>query len=127
MSDDPTVQAWRRLLAQHAAATCALDRELGDLHGLSVSEFEVLERLVEAPEKLRIQELASEIHLSQSATTRVVARLEKDGLLCRTMCDMDRRGVYACISDDGRARYAEARPTQRRVLSEQLDGAPAAV
>ncbi|WP_320670645.1 MarR family winged helix-turn-helix transcriptional regulator [Patulibacter defluvii] len=124
MTDDPTVDAWRRLLAQHAATTCALDRELGDRHGLSVSEFEVLERLVEAPEKLRIQELASAIHLSQSATTRVVARLENDGLLCRTMCAADRRGVYACISDAGRARYDEARPTQRRVLDEHLAPTP---
>lgn len=124
MTSDPTVQAWRVLLAQHASVTCALERELQQGHSLSVSEYEVLERLAEASEKQRIQDLADAVHLSQSATTRVVGRLEADGLVNRTMCTNDRRGVYAVISDAGRARHAEACPTQRRVLDELL-AAPA--
>ncbi|MEV4421913.1 MarR family transcriptional regulator [Patulibacter sp. NPDC049589] len=125
MTPEPTVERWRTILSAHAAITCALERELQNGHGLSVSEFEVLERLVEdACRERRIQELADAVHLSQSATTRVVGRLEKDGLVCRNMCASDRRGVFAAITDDGRTRYAEARPTQRRVLDEHL--APAA-
>ncbi len=123
MTETDLVQRWRTVLAQHAATSCALERALQE-HALSVSEFEALERLVESPEKLRIQELSDALHLSQSATTRVVARLEADGLLCRTMCSDDRRGVHACISDEGRARYAAARDAHRRVLAEQLDAAP---
>lgn len=124
MAPEPTVERWRRLLAEHAETTCALERELQDGHGLSVSEFEVLERLFEAgSEERRIQELADAVHLSQSATTRVVGRLEKDGLVLRCMCSNDRRGVVAEITDEGRDRYAAARPTQRRVLGEHLSPA----
>ncbi|WP_026909546.1 MarR family winged helix-turn-helix transcriptional regulator [Patulibacter minatonensis] len=121
MSPEPTVERWRTILASHAAITCDLERELQAGHGLSVSEFEVLERLVEGEcRDQRIQELADAVHLSQSATTRVVGRLEKDGLVCRNMCASDRRGVFACITDEGRERHAAARPTQRRVLDEHL-------
>lgn len=124
MSAEPTVERWRSILAAHAAITCALERELQDDHDLSVSEFEVLERLVEdGCRKHRIQELADAVHLSQSATTRVVGRLEKDGLVGRAMCSDDRRGVVACVTDEGRERYAAARPTQRRVLAEHLEPA----
>lgn len=122
MRSEPTVERWRSILAAHAAITCALERELQDHHGLSVSEFEVLERLVEGECRgNRIQELADAVHLSQSATTRVVGRLERDGLVCRNMCSEDRRGVVAGVTDEGRERYAAARPTQRRVLDEHLE------
>ena len=46
----------------------------------------------------------------------------QDGLVVRTMCSEDRRGIYASLTDAGRARYEEARPTQRTVLAEQLGG-----
>jgi DNA-binding MarR family transcriptional regulator len=121
MSTEPTVEQWRSILAAHAAITCALERELQDGHGLSVSEFEVLERLVDGEcRERRIQELAGAVHLSQSATTRVVGRLEKDGLVRRAMCAEDRRGVFAEITPEGRERYEAARPTQRRVLDAHL-------
>jgi DNA-binding MarR family transcriptional regulator len=121
MPSEPTVDRWRSILSAHAAITGALERALQDGHGLSVSEFEVLERLADLDCRgRRIQELADAVHLSQSATTRVVGRLEKDGLVCRNMCATDRRGVFAAITDEGRERYAAARPTQRRVLDEHL-------
>ncbi|MDO9409605.1 MarR family winged helix-turn-helix transcriptional regulator [Patulibacter sp.] len=121
MTPETTVDQWRSILSAHAAITCALERELQDGHGLSVSEFEVLERLVEGEcRERRIQELADAVHLSQSATTRVVGRLEGHGLVRRAMCASDRRGVFAEVTPEGRERYDAARPTQRRVLGEHL-------
>ena len=125
-SDGPgLVDAWRELLARQAATACALDRELGERHGLGMSEFEVLERLVEATEgdcsaSLRIQELAASVHLSQSALSRLIARLEKGGLVERSMCAEDRRGVSVCLTPVGRDRYTAARPTHRTVLASML-------
>jgi DNA-binding MarR family transcriptional regulator len=115
------VEAWRELLERHARLTSALERRLQDEHGLGVSEYEVLERLAgsDKPER-RMQELADAVHLSQSALSRVVARLESDGLVTRGMCNEDRRGIFACLTDSGRERYAAARPTQRGVLAELL-------
>src|SRR3954453_14362378 len=114
---------WRELLDRHARVTCALEHALESEHGLGVSEFEVLDRLAaEDCEGRRIQELAAEVHLSQSALSRVVARLEADGLVVRAMCQEDRRGVFACLTDAGRERHAAAAPTHRAVLAETLGG-----
>ena len=119
--DQRLVQNWRGLLDQHARITGALERVLQEQHGLGVSEFEVLERLAEAQDDdNRMQELADSIHLSQSALSRLIGRLESEGLVSRTICQQDRRGIFACITDEGRARYESAKPAQRRVLADAL-------
>ena len=90
--DARLVDAWRDLLDRHARTTSALERSLHE-HGLGVSEYEVLERLATGEkDERRMQELAEAVHLSQSALSRVVARLEADGLVVRSMCAEDRRG-----------------------------------
>jgi DNA-binding MarR family transcriptional regulator len=117
----PIVDTWRDLLDRHARVTCALERRLQDEHGLGVSEFEVLDRLATSDDVgRRMQELAEGVHLSQSALSRVVGRLEDDGLVTRAMCKHDRRGIFACLTDAGRARYEAARPAHREVLAEVL-------
>jgi DNA-binding MarR family transcriptional regulator len=119
--DTELVENWRWLLERHARTTSALERRLQQEHGLGVSEYEVLERLAVAEkDKQRMQELAEAVYLSQSALSRVVARLEADGLVYRGMCPEDRRGIMACLTDTGRERYEAARPTHRAVLAETL-------
>ena len=119
--DTELVDAWRELLERHARTTSALERRLQHEHGLGVSEYEVLDRLAcSGKDDCRMQELAEAVHLSQSALSRVVARLEADGLVTRGMCPSDRRGIMACLTPDGRKRYEAARPTHREVLAETL-------
>lgn len=114
------VAEWRGLAARHATVFCALEREL-HAHGLGVSDFEVLDRLAEpTDDNHRVQELADTVHLSQSALSRVIGRLERDGLVSRSLCPDDRRGIYVCLTDAGRARHAEAQRTHRAVLTEHL-------
>ena len=115
------VDIWHDLMDRYARTMSALERRLEEEHGLGVSEYEVLERLA-APDKdqRRMQELAEAVHLSQSALSRVVGRLEADGLVTRGMCAEDRRGIYACLTDAGRARFEAARPTHRAVLADTL-------
>jgi DNA-binding MarR family transcriptional regulator len=121
VNDRAVVGAWRELLAKHAATWGALEHELGTKHGLGPSDFEVLDFMVEeGGERFRVQELADGAHLSQSALSRLIARLEKAGLVNRSMCDDDRRGVFVCITDEGRARHAAASPTHRAVLADVL-------
>ncbi|MFI0720513.1 MarR family winged helix-turn-helix transcriptional regulator [Streptomyces sp. NPDC021224] len=114
---------WREILAIHARTACELDRELTQ-YGLCASDFEVLDVLAGDPEDggctFRVQELADRVHLSQSALSRLVARLEKEGLVDRGICSEDRRGVYVAITDSGRLRHAEARPGHRAVLERML-------
>jgi DNA-binding MarR family transcriptional regulator len=115
------VSEWRALVASHAAVTAALERGLGERHGLGVTEFEVLERLAEnSGHQFRVQELAESVHLSQSALSRMIGRLEQHGLVQRSLCDADRRGIYVCLTEAGRRRHAEALPTQRAVLAATL-------
>jgi DNA-binding MarR family transcriptional regulator len=122
-ADPSLVTAWRQLLARHAATWCALERELGERHGLGVSEFEVLDRLIDdGREALRVQDLAEAVYLSQSALSRVIGRLERDGLVSRSICDLDRRGIHVCPTEAGRRRHAAARATQRAVLATTLRG-----
>ncbi|MFC9941801.1 MarR family transcriptional regulator [Streptomyces pratensis] len=127
-SEQALVGEWREMLALHARTLGELDRAL-DRHGLGASDFEVLDTLAEAAEGgdacLRVQEIASRVHLSQSALSRLVARLERDGLVRRAMCAEDRRGVRVELTDAGRVRHAEARPLQRAVLSRMLNRAEA--
>jgi DNA-binding MarR family transcriptional regulator len=115
------VAVWRELNSSHARVSEALERELERRHNLSLSEFEVLQRLAESDDgKRRMQELADEIHLSQSALSRLVGRLEDEGLATRAICDHDRRGIFACITPAGRAAQRKAELTHRQVLAETL-------
>jgi DNA-binding MarR family transcriptional regulator len=119
------VEQWRGILATHARTMCELDRAL-HAHGLGASDFEVLDVLAEGTpqddsEGFRVQEIAGQVHLSQSALSRLIGRLEKDGLVVRGMCSEDRRGVRVCLTPKGRERYAEVRPLQRAVLSRMLE------
>lgn len=116
------VAKWRGLLTSYNGIACDLDRELQDQHGLGLSEFEALDRLIESgQDKLRMHELAADMYLSQSAFSRTVARLERAGLVGRSMCTDDRRALFVSPTDTGRARHAEARDTHRKVLAHHLD------
>jgi DNA-binding MarR family transcriptional regulator len=118
---DPRVRRWRELLTRYSDTFAALDHALHEQHGLRANEFEVLDRLADrAPARQRLQELAVVLHLSQSALSRVVARLEADGLVVRTMCTSDRRGVWVQLTDAGHAAHDAASRTHIEVLTEHL-------
>ncbi|WP_331766345.1 MarR family transcriptional regulator [Embleya sp. NBC_00896] len=120
-TEEPLIESWRELLSQYSRVAHELDRALQDRHGLTMSDYEVLDRLIAAEGcKSRIHDLVGDLHLSQSASSRAVARLEKCGLVARAMCDTDRRGVFVTATDDGRALHAQARRTQLAVLKEHL-------
>ena len=104
--------AWRGLLRVHAGMTKALDAELVREHGLPLSSYEVLLFLADAPEgRLRMSELAEGVLLSRSGLTRLVDRMERDGLLRRERCEDDARGYHALITEKGRELFGQARRT----------------
>ena len=115
------VDEWREILDRHARVSCALTHALEHQHGLGMSEFEVLERLAsEGDCSVRVADIADHVHLSQSALSRVIDRLEKHGLVKRGVCENDRRAIFAELTDEGRERYEAARPTHREVLEREL-------
>jgi DNA-binding MarR family transcriptional regulator len=104
--------AWRGLLRVHAALVKALDAELVAEHDLPLSSYEVLITLQASPgRRCRMAELADRVLLSRSGMTRLVDRLEREGLLARDTCSSDGRGCFAVLTDAGDAVLARARPT----------------
>ena len=80
-------------------------------HRLSAVEFEVLMRLARSPSRrLRMTDLAAQTSLSTSGVTRVVDRMDRDGLVRREACPSDRRSSYAVITEGGVARLDETLP-----------------
>lgn len=119
--DSSLAGEWRELMARHAKVNAALEKELQRAHRLSVTEFEALARLRDSDgDGCRLQQLVEDVHMSQSALSRLVSRLHDEGLVDRRSCADDRRGIYACITDAGRARLAEAEVTQAAVLERTL-------
>jgi DNA-binding MarR family transcriptional regulator len=119
-------QGWRTLAALHARIADALERALRRAHELSVSEYGVLDVLSRQDGwHLRMAQLANAVVLSQSATTRLVTRLEDRGLLRRYLCPTDRRGIYTEVTPAGERLLASARPTHDAALSAALDAAAA--
>ncbi|WP_020661056.1 MarR family winged helix-turn-helix transcriptional regulator [Amycolatopsis benzoatilytica] len=114
-------QGWRTLAALHARIEDRLNRELERAHELSVSEYTVLDVLARQDGfHLRMNQLANAVVLSQSATTRLVARLEERGLLSRYLCQDDRRGIYTEVTPSGQKLLSAARPTHDETLAAAL-------
>jgi DNA-binding MarR family transcriptional regulator len=114
---DSELRAWRGLLRAHACLAKRLDAALDHAHGLPMTSYEVLHHLEEASGgRMRMCDLAEQAQLSRSGLTRLVDRLERDGLIERCSCSHDARGAYACLTTVGRSRLQEARATHRAAL-----------
>lgn len=115
--------AWRGMLRVHSALVKALDAELEAAHGLPLSSYEVLIYLRAAPDKrLRMAELADRTLLSRSGMTRLVDRLERDGLLRRDTCSSDARGCFAVLTEKGDEVLGGARATHLAGVRERFIG-----
>jgi DNA-binding MarR family transcriptional regulator len=115
--DEVELAAWRGLVRVHAALVKELDAELDARHGLPLTSYEVLRSLRKSPAgKLRMAELAEHALLSRSGMTRLIDRLEREGMVGRTTCDKDGRGCYAVLTEQGRAAVDEARATYIAVV-----------
>jgi DNA-binding MarR family transcriptional regulator len=105
----------------------ALDADLAREQRFTLNEYLVLMHLSEAPDRrMRMSELSVACDLSMSGITRIVSRLEADGLVVRIRCEEDARGWHAVLADDGLDRLERAYPTHlasvRRHVMDHLDG-----
>jgi DNA-binding MarR family transcriptional regulator len=113
--------AWRGMLRVHAALVRELDAELDATHDLPLTSYDVLIYLQSAPGKrLRMAELANCVLLSRSGVTRLVDRLEREGLIVRDTCTSDGRGCFAVLTDDGEELLRRARPTHLAGVRERF-------
>src|SRR5947208_14561233 len=120
-------RAWRELLRAYSCLAKRLETQLETRHRLPMTSYEVLHVLQESSNgRMRMRDLAEQAQLSRSGLTRLVDRLERDGLLERCSCEHDARGSYACLTEAGRERMHGARGTHLAVMREHfLLGFPA--
>ncbi|MGW8701778.1 MarR family transcriptional regulator [Streptomyces lavenduligriseus] len=115
---------WCALSLLHGRIESHLEHALQAGHGLSVREYSLLDVLSRQHDgdggHLQMKQVADALVLSQSATTRLVTRLEARGLLARYLCPTDRRGIYTDVSQEGLTLLEEARPTNEAALREAL-------
>ncbi|MGN9755613.1 MarR family winged helix-turn-helix transcriptional regulator [Streptomyces sp. SD31] len=120
-------QGWCTLSLLHGRIEAHIERALQTKHDLSVREYSLLDVLSRQHDgeggHLQMKQVADAVVLSQSATTRLVTRLEDRGLLSRYLCPTDRRGIYTDVTEAGRDLLEEARPTNEAALREALDEA----
>lgn len=103
---------WRAFLRAHAQVLRRLEQDLVTGHDLPLASYDVLVQLSEAPGgSLRMTELADRVLLSRSGLTRLVDRLERDGLVERRACPSDARGTLAVLTGRGEQRLRDAWPT----------------
>ncbi|WP_327108121.1 MarR family winged helix-turn-helix transcriptional regulator [Nonomuraea glycinis] len=120
--DDPRLTAMGLLAEVHAGVTARMQPVFGAA-GLSEIDFETLIRLGRSPQqRLRMTDLSAQTGLSTSGVTRVVDRLERDGLVRRKGCDTDRRASYATLTDAGRDKLQEVLPRHLADIDDILTG-----
>jgi len=108
---------WRMLQRAQVRIARHLETELLVAHDLALASFDVLTYLADSPERrLRMNDLAGRVLLSRSGLTRLIDRLQRDGLVTREACSSDARGLFAVLTPVGVARLAEATPTYLRAI-----------
>ena len=116
------LDAWRGVLNVHASVTREVERRLAAAGLPPLSWYDVLWALRRAPgHSLRMLELArAVVTISPSGLTRLVDRIEADGLLERRPCATDRRGYEAALTPQGTAMLRRMWPVYAAVLEEYL-------
>ena len=111
--------AWHGMLVVHARVTQRLDAQMRAAHGISLSAYEVLLFLADAPDhRMRMSDLAAGVLLSRSGCTRLVDRLVRRGEVTRSAADGDGRGLYAQLTPAGLETARAARITHRAGVRE---------
>jgi len=119
---DPDQQrSWRAYIVGTTMLLDRLDRELREAHGLALSEYEILVRLSECPDRtMRMAALADSMSYSRSRITHTVSRLESAGLIERAASCDDGRGIVARLTDKGYAKLTEAAPSHVESVRDHL-------
>ncbi|MEV8516139.1 MarR family transcriptional regulator [Dactylosporangium sp. NPDC051484] len=122
MLEDPRITAMGLFVEAFTGVNARLNVQLAE-HGLGTVDFEVLVRLARSPgSELRMTDLAAQTGLSTSGVTRVVDRLERDGLAMRRACPTDRRGSFTVITPGGLAKMRDVLPGHVALIEEWFTG-----
>jgi DNA-binding MarR family transcriptional regulator len=114
-------ETWLRIVQVHDRITHRVDSALHRRHGLSLTGFEALRRIADAPgERATMGEVAEAVGLSRPGVTSTVTRLVADGLVIRERADGDRRLLHARLTPAGRQRVDAAARTHAELVAHLL-------
>lgn len=114
-------ETWLRIVQVHDRITRRVDSALHRQHDLSLTGFEALRRIADAPGgRASMSEVAEALELSRPGVTSTVSRLVADGLVLRERGDADRRVLHALLTPAGRRRVAEAARTHDELVAQLL-------
>jgi DNA-binding MarR family transcriptional regulator len=125
-------EAWIAYFVSHSVLTRVIDKALAEAGAVSLDVYDVLLALEDAPgQRLRMSDLADAIIFSRSGLTRLVDRLEREGLLRREACPKDRRACHAVLTEKGLAERERAWPIYeaeiQRIFADKIDEGEAKV
>jgi DNA-binding MarR family transcriptional regulator len=107
------LRSWRLFFESALALGDVLDTELEEAVGITQRWYDVLVHLEESPDGIQMNELAERILYSKSGFTRVVDRMEEEGLVRRVRPEHDRRSILVVLTDKGIETMEEARRYHR--------------
>jgi DNA-binding MarR family transcriptional regulator len=114
-------ETWLRIVQVHDRVTRRVDSTLHRQHGLSLTGFEALRRIAEAPgERATMGEVAEALGLSRPGVTSTISRLVADGLVLRERVGGDRRLMHARLTPAGRQRVQDASVTHDELVARLL-------
>jgi len=103
--------SWRGFVVGVTLLLDRLDADLQHAYDVSLTEYEILVRLSERPERsMRMAQLADALAHSRSRVTHTVARMQNAGLVSRSTSPEDGRGIVCTLTDAGYALLVEAAP-----------------
>ena len=121
LARDPRLRAWRAFVEAHTAVMDVLERELVERRGISLTWYDALLQLSEAPGcRLRMSELADSIVISRSGFSRAARRMEEAGLIAREPSPEDGRGAYVVLTDHGRRTFRRAAAVHLRGVADHF-------
>jgi len=121
LSSAKAEKLWEEILRAHCSMTAAIEKDLLPQTGLQLGWYQVLAHLNQAPgSMLRFQDLARVAGISDSGASRRLNQMIKAGLIDRHLCESDRRGVYAHLTDKGKTAYTRAHAVVLKSLDRNL-------
>ena len=117
----PASDAWRNVMTAYTRVSAVLAREMEAETSISLERYAILLMLAQSDNaSLRPSDLADQIGLSRSATTRLIDRIESDGLVERRACDSDRRGTFVLLTPQGQEVFKNAGRVHLRGIDEHV-------
>ncbi len=114
---------WGALIGAFSHVQDILAKEMEDETGMALERYGILLMLAQADEgAMRPSDLAEALPITRSGTTRLIDRLEGDGLVERRQCETDGRGNVVALTENGEKGFREAGRVHLRGIDEHVGG-----